>query len=48
MKKFIMNLLGIEATAKNIRGRKSVGSEDHSCYNNWRKSYNDCGTESTN
>lgn len=28
MKKFIMNLLGIEATAKNIRGRKSSGLED--------------------
>ena len=37
MKKFIMNLLGIEATAKNIRGRKSSGSEDISnSYTNWR------------
>ncbi len=28
MKKFIMNLLGIEATAKNIRGKKSAGYSD--------------------
>lgn len=36
MKKFFMNLFGIEATAKNIRGRKSSGAEDWSPYNNWR------------
>lgn len=35
MKKFIMNLLGIEATAKNIRGKKSSGVEDHSGYKHW-------------
>lgn len=28
MKKFLMNLFGIEATAKNIRGRKSSGYSD--------------------
>lgn len=36
MKKFIMTILGVEATAKNIRGRKSQGSEDSSSYKNWR------------
>lgn len=36
MKKFIMNLLGIEATAKNIRGQKSSGCEDANCYKHWR------------
>ena len=38
MKKFFMNLFGIEATAKNIRGQKSSGAEDSSQYKNWRKS----------
>ena len=37
MKKFIMNLLGIEATAKNIRGRKSSGCEDNQSYRNWKQ-----------
>lgn len=32
-----MNLLGIEATAKNIRGAKSNGFEDLSGWKNWRK-----------
>ncbi len=39
MKKFIMNLLGIEATAKNIRGRKSNGTEDYGDHKNWRSLY---------
>ena len=32
-----MNLLGIEATAKNIMGNKSQGVEDTSSYKHWRK-----------
>lgn len=36
MKKFILNLLGIEATAKNIRGKKSSGAEDAAQFKNWR------------
>lgn len=47
MKKFIMNLLGIEATAKNIRGRKSSGCEDSGGYHNWRK-FNYDNAESIN
>lgn len=43
MKKFIMNLLGIEATAKNIRGKKSSGSEDSSGYKHWRANIPDRG-----
>ncbi len=38
MKKFIMNLFGIEATAKNIRGQKSDGAEDQgNNFKHWRK-----------
>ncbi len=37
MIKFIKNFFGVEATAKNIRGRKSNGCEDTSSYKNWRK-----------
>ena len=36
MKEFIMNLLGIEATSQNIRGRKSSGVEDAPSYKAWR------------
>ena len=39
MKKFIMTILGIEATAKNIRGRKSNGTEDYGDHKNWRSRY---------
>lgn len=39
MKKFIMNLLGIEATAKNIRGVKSHGVEDLSGWKHWKAPY---------
>lgn len=31
-----MNLFGIEATAKNIRGRKSSGAEDFGGYEHWK------------
>lgn len=43
MKKFIMNLLGIEATAKNIRGKKSSGIEDSQYFNHWRTFDNPTG-----
>lgn len=43
MKKFIMNLLGIEATAKNIRGKKSSGIEDSQYFHNWRTYDNPTG-----
>lgn len=36
MIKFIKTFLGIEATAKNIRGRKSSGVEDCFDFKNWR------------
>ena len=36
MKKFFMNLFGIEATAKNICGKKSSGIEDYSTYQHWK------------
>ncbi len=34
---FIKNFFGVEATAKNIRGKKSSGCEDGACYKHWRK-----------
>lgn len=37
MFKFIKSFFGVEATAKNIRGQKSNGSEDVSGYKHWRK-----------
>ena len=37
MKKFFMNLFGIEATAKNIRGNKSSGGQDLGGYSNYGK-----------
>lgn len=43
-----MNLLGVEATAKNIRGRKSNGAEDTNSDKNWRKTYGDCSVASIN
>lgn len=36
MKKFFMNLFGVEATAQNIRGRKSSGVEDAPSYKAWK------------
>ena len=36
MKKFFINLFGIEATAKNIRGNKSSGVVDHGSYPAWK------------
>lgn len=43
MKEFIFNLLGIEATSQNIRGRKSSGVEDMPDYKAWKaKDKNAC------
>lgn len=36
MKKFIMNLFNVVATAKEVKGRKSSGKEDSSTYKNWK------------
>ena len=36
MKKFIMNLFNVVATAKEVKGKKSSGKEDFSGYKNWR------------
>lgn len=48
MKKFFMNILGIEATSSCIRGRKSTGSEDVGAYKHWRKDYFDNSPSSFN
>lgn len=37
MLKLIKTFLGIEASAKNIRGNKSSGNEDLTAYKHWRK-----------
>lgn len=34
---FIKTLFGVEATSKNIRGKKSNGCEDDYGYKNWKK-----------
>lgn len=36
MKKFIMNLFNVVATAKEIKGKKSSGKEDSFNWKNWR------------
>jgi hypothetical protein len=48
MKKFFMNILGIEATSSCIRGRKSSGCEDGGGYKYWRKDYFDTNESSLN
>ena len=39
-----MNLFGIEATAKNIRGRKSDGTEDLHTYQHFKRHYERVGS----
>lgn len=50
MIKFIKTFFGIEATAKNIRGKKSCGSQDASGASNkyWRKDPNSISNDSLN
>ncbi len=50
MKNLIEKLVGgkLYATANNINGRKSVGCEDLSHFNHWRKDFNDGMDRSTN
>lgn len=36
MKKFIMNLFNVVATAKEVKGKKSSGKEDGGNYKNWK------------
>lgn len=43
MKKFFMNLFGIEATAQNIRGRKSDGIEDLHTFQHFKRRYQNKG-----
>lgn len=48
MIKLIKTFLGVEATSKSIRGRKSHGSEDLNGYNHWRKVYANSSPDSLN
>ena len=36
MKKFILNLFNVVATAKDVKGKKSAGKEDCSTFKHWK------------
>ena len=38
----------IFAKSSDIKGRKATGCEDCGGFNNWRKTYGDCGQDSVN